>query len=547
MPLTPHFSPVCLLILDGWGIGPDYYGNALKRANTPNMNLLWHVYPHTELGASGEAVGLPHGEDGNTETGHLNLGAGQIVYQDLPKINMAIADGSFFTNKIFLAAIDYAFKNKSKLHLMGLVGSGGVHSNIEHLYALLTTCRARHFTQSVYLHLFTDGRDSPPTSGITYISQIQQKLTELGVGAMATVTGRYYAMDRDTRWERTQIAYEAVTMANGERTQNILNAVKMSYEQGLTDEFLRPIIQVDTNGQPVGLIDDNDAVIFFNFRVDRPRQLTKAFVMNRFETEGSAVIGYDPYAIKYFKTHLVTPQTSQRPFQRKKIIKNLFFVTITEYEKGLPVQVAFPPIVIPMPFSRVISHNGYRQIKIAETEKERFVTYYFNGLRENVFPGEDWRIMPSKKVATYDLAPQMMSREITEVIISAVRSGEYKAIIANYAAPDMVAHTGNLKATIQACQIVDECIGLVVKHVEAMGGVVVITSDHGNAEELINLTSGEMDTEHSGFPVPFILVNSHFQGQATLLPRGVLADVAPNMLQLLGVSKPETMTGHSFI
>lgn len=535
-----------LLILDGWGVGPDYGGNAILKAQTPNIDKYINSYPSTELGASGESVGLPHAEDGNTDTGHINLGAGQIVYQDLPKINLSIADGSFFSNKEFSAAFENVKQQQSNLHIMGLVGSGGVHSNIEHLLALINTCRSVGLSTQVYLHLFTDGRDSPPTSGASYVSQVQNKLEELRVGQIASVIGRFYAMDRDNRWERTEIAYRAITEGIGERTENIIQAIRNSYNNNVTDEFVKPII-VTKNDSPIATVSDKDSVIFFNFRIDRPRQLTKAFVLDEFETKAEKLTSFDPYLIKYQKSHLMRKMDGGRPFVRKVKLKDLYFVTMTEYEKHLPVKVAFPPLAIKMPISRIVSQHGLRQLKVAETEKERFVGYYFNGQRESPFAGEDWKIVQSKRVDTYDKLPEMSSYEVKQTVVGALATNTYQLIVANFAAPDMVAHTGDLEATKRACEVVDECVGEIVTKVDAMGGVVLITADHGNAEELINMETSQVDTEHSVHPVPLVIVSKHFLGQKIRLPKGILADVAPTMLKLLGLPKPVSMTGNSFV
>lgn len=535
---------VCVLILDGWGIGPKYAGNAIFQAKTPNFDAWWNTYPHTQLGASGEHVGLPKGEDGNTETGHLNLGAGQIVYQDLPRINLAIADGSYFNNPEFISAIAHVKKHNSRLHIMGLVGSGSVHSSFQHLLALLNTCKTHQLTGPVSIHAFTDGRDSPPNSGLNQLGYLQEKITQIGVGQIATVMGRYYAMDRDARWQRTQVAYDALTLGSGDKTQNLNQAIKTSYEQDITDEFVKPIIVVDREGQPTGLINDNDAVIFFNYRIDRPRQLTKAFVLDNFESTNTS-IDFDPY--HQANTHLNKSHTpADKPFQRQKTLTNLFFVTMTQYEKDLPCNVAFPPTTIKLPLSAVISNQGLKQLKISETEKERFVTYYFNGQREIAFPGEDRHIIPSPAVPTYDLKPEMATPQITASLIQQINRRLYSLIVVNFAAPDMVAHTGNLPATIKACEAVDFALGRIVKQVNALGGVTIITADHGNAEEMTNLETEAVDTEHSAFSVPFIAIGPTLLGTTPKLRRGILADVAPTVLQLLGIPIPESMNGRSF-
>jgi 2,3-bisphosphoglycerate-independent phosphoglycerate mutase len=544
--MSPVPKPIVLLILDGWGLAPPGPGNAINLANTPNIDRYWNSSPHTRLEASGEAVGLPHGEDGNTETGHINIGAGQIVYQDLPRINMAIADGSFFQNQALIAAMAHVATYQSTLHLMGLIGAGGVHSNIEHLYALLHLC-SMHKLEKVALHLFTDGRDSPPTSALTYVSQVKEKITSSGIGSIASIMGRFYAMDRDQRWERTQKAYLTLTKAEGHMAKSAEQAVNDAYEAGKTDEFIEPTVITNEDGSPKALIQENDAVIFFNFRIDRPRQLTKAFVLPNFETAAEKKPAFDPYAVKYYRRHIAYPQLQSKPFSRGERIKNLFFATMTEYERNLPIAVAFPPQPITMPLGRVLSERSLRQLRIAETEKERFVTYYFNGLREDPFPGEDRIIIPSPKVATYDLYPQMSAPEITETIIERIATGIYHVIIVNYANPDMVAHTGNIKSTITACEVVDECVGKVAEQTMAVGGATLITGDHGNAEELLNPETGAIDTEHSTFPVPFIIIEKSSQGNATMLQSGVLADIAPTMLQLLKVPKPPQMTGHALI
>lgn len=537
-------KPIVLVVLDGWGIGPANAGNALTQANIPNFRKFSVAYPHTQLTSSGEAVGLPRGEDGNTETGHLNLGAGKIVYQDLPRINMSIADGTFETNPIFLEAFEHVKRNNSKLHLMGLIGSGGVHSNINHLYALLASAKKNGLTTNVILQLFTDGRDSPPTAATSYLTQITQHMQQLGVGQLGTIMGRYFAMDRDRRWDRTQIAYDALTDGAPCSTMDPIELIQEGYKVGQTDEFIKPFSVCDKDGHP-HLIQDNDAVIFFNFRIDRPRQLTKAFVLPDFE-QGIITEGFDPYAIKYERSH-IKPKGPTQTFQRKKVIKNLFFVTMTEYERGLPTTVAFPPQAVEMPLGRVIAERQLRQLRMSETEKERFVTYYFNGQREDSFVNEDHAIIPSKSVATYDLVPEMSAREITTTLIEKINSDIYDFILVNFANADMVGHTGNLQAAIKACEILDECLGEVYKVVDAKNGIMIVTADHGNVEEMINNESGEVDTEHSTYPVPFLLLSKRFQNQSRMLPSGILADVAPTILKLMDIPKPNVMTGRALI
>lgn len=533
-------KPIVLIILDGWGIAPPGPGNAVALAKTPNFDKFWAAYPHTQLLASGEAVGLPRGEDGNSETGHLNLGAGQIVFQDLPRINMSIADGSFYKIPAFKQVAEYVRKNNSALHLLGLIGSGGVHSSLEHLFALLHLAKDEGI-KKVFLHLFTDGRDSPPTAALIYLNKIQTVVEKIGVGKIATLCGRYFAMDRDYRWERTKKAYDLLTQGKGEQVTSIKETIKKFYEKGITDEFIQPLV-VNKDG----LIKDNDGVVFFNFRIDRPRQLTKAFVIPNFETMKIKKAAFDPYAERYGLRQYQVPGATTT-FKRSKVLKNLFFVTMTEYEKNLPVTVAFPPERVKLPLARIISENDLRQLHISETEKERFVTYYFDGQREKPFPGEDWVEIPSPKVATYDLKPEMSAKEVTQETLKRLRLGTYNFVLVNYANPDMVGHTGVLKAGIKACEAVDECLGELVKMVFNLDGVCLITADHGNVEEMINTVTGEVDTEHSTNPVPLIIVSKKFNQAGRVLNRGILADIAPTILTLMGIEKPESMTGRNLL
>lgn len=539
---------VVLIVLDGWGLAPPGPGNAVSQASTPNMDKFWSGFPHTQLAASGEAVGLPRGEAGNTETGHLNLGAGRIVYQDLPRINMAIAEGSFFKNSAFLNAVKHAKENGSRLHLMGLLGAGGVHSSMEHIFALLRLCKEQNFSQ-VFVHIFTDGRDSPPNAAVSYINQLEEVMKREGVGQIATVMGRYWAMDRDLRWERTQKAYLALTKGMGLYVASAKEAVENSYEKSTTDEFISPAVIIK-NGSPVGLVGEGDSVIFFNFRIDRPRQLTRTFVFEDFEKEAQKQLDFDPYLVKYKGKHLVeTPQTPV--FKRGPRIKNLYFVTMTEYGKPLNkyVSVAFPPVTIQMPLARVLSNNELRQLHMTESEKERFVTFYFNGQQELVFPGEDRVIIPSPNVPTYDKLPEMSAWAITDAFIRLVVDptlGKYSFVLINFANPDMVGHTGSIEAAKVACGVVDECVGKIVKKVDSLGGATIITSDHGNAEQLLN-ADGSPNTEHTANPVPFIVVGKDFLGKSEMLPSGILADVAPTILKLLGLSQPSEMSGRILI
>jgi len=541
---------VCLVILDGWGIAPQSPGNAISLAKTINFNRFWASYPHTQLQASGEAVGLPRGEAGNTETGHLNLGAGRIVYQDLERINLSIAEGTFFSNKVLNAAFEHAKKNNSKVHLMGLIGAGGVHSSIEHIFALIQLAKRLNF-QNVYLHLFTDGRDSPPTSAKTYIRQINKTLEETKVGRIASLMGRYWAMDRDYRWDRTAKAYFALTKGMAQIVKTPEEAIDISYEQGATDEFLAPSIISDDKGQPITLINDNDSIIFFNFRVDRPRQLSKAFLLKDF-TKANLESEFDSKEEAGNSRHANELQDSSRPlFERGQPLANIFFVTMTLYSKTIVeegARVAFPPEVIEMPLGRVISNNGLRQLRASESEKERFVTLYFNGLREHAFPGEDKIVIPSPKVKTYDLKPEMSAKELTKAVLNYLSTRqEYSFVLVNYANPDMVGHTGNIMPAVKACEIVDECLGKLESFVSAYQGILLITADHGNVEEMINLRSQGIDTEHSTNPVPFIAVSKQLLGNPRMLSSGILADVAPTILALLSIPQTTSMTGRNLL
>ena len=540
---------VILAILDGWGIAPSAPGNAISQAKLVNMDKFNVSYPHGILAASGDSVGLPHGEDGNTETGHLNMGAGRIVYQDLERINMTIADGSFFENEVIKGAFVHAQKNNSNLHVMGLVGAGGAHSNIQHLFALIHFAAIEKF-ERLYLHLFTDGRDSPPTAAKTYVKKIEEEINKEKVGKIASIMGRYWAMDRDQRWDRTQNAYLALTAGKGKYAEDVYTAIEKSYSEAKTDEFIDPYLIINLKGKPLVTIKDNDAVIFFNFRIDRPRQLTKAFIFKDFS---KAPISYD-YAHSTHQHEINNSKSNNsntnEPFARGKPPENLYFVTMTDYGKPITdagAKVAFPPEVIDMPLSGVISANNLRQLKITESEKERFVNFYFNGLREKAYPMEDRIIIPSALVPTYDQKPEMSASEITETLLNKLKMGEYSFIVVNFANPDMVGHTGNIGAAVNALEFVDECVGKLANFVIAYEGALILTADHGNVEEMINLKSGEIDTEHSTNPVPFILIYRPFMGKAQMLRAGILADIAPTILNLLELPVPSSMTGSNLL
>jgi len=529
-PFTPSVRPLVLLVLDGWGVAPPARSNPFTIAKLPHYDEFIAHYPAMTLQASGESVGLPWGEMGNSEVGHTNLGSGKIVYQSLPRINRAIADGSFFKNPAFLAAVENAKQRKSRLHLLGLVSSGGVHSFNEHVYALLEMAKQQGLTE-VFVHAFLDGRDTPAKSAENFVGKLQAHMQEVGVGKIATVSGRFWAMDRDNRWEREQKAYAALVHGDAvDRGIDPLALIRASYGRGVLDEEFAPVVITDASDKPIGNIQDGDSVITFNFRPDRMRQLTKAFVLPGFEK-----------------------------FDRGPYLKNLTFVTMTEYDKDLPVTVAFPPEAIESPVSKVVSDAGLKQLHIAETEKYAHVTYFFNGGHEQAYPNEDHALIPSPHVSSYDQKPAMAAREITNRLVQELNAGTYDLYVVNYANADMVAHTGNFQATIEALEVLDECLGQVADAVLAAGGVLYITADHGNAEELLNLQTGAIDKEHSTSPVPFIAVAEKWkdtspyqlpggvQALNSVQPVGILADVAVTILETLGLSVPEDMTGRNLL
>jgi len=516
-------KPVVLIILDGWGVAPPSHGNAISLAKTPFFSTITSLYPTYLLEASGLAVGLSWGEMGGSEVGHLNLGAGKVIYQTLPRIDKSISDGDFFNNPAFLKAIDHAKKDNSKIHLLGLVSSGNVHSSINHLYALLELMRRKNFNK-VFLHAILDGRDTPYNSGIFFIKEVIEKMKKNRVGEIATLAGRFYSMDRDGNWGRTEKSYLAMTEGIGEKHKDPIKAIEESYKKNIFDEQFLPTV-ILKNNQPVAKVEDNDALIFFNFRTERARQLTKAFVLDDFSG-----------------------------FERKRKINNLLFVTMTEYEKGLPTEVAFPPETIDYPLARVLSDYGLKQLHIAETEKYAHVTYFFNGGREKPYPNEDWVLIPSAKVSSFDQKPEMSAKEITQYVISAINQDKYDFILINFANPDIVGHTGNLPAVISAIETLDKCLSQIVEAVLKKDGVAIITADHGNAEEVVNLLTGEIDKEHSTNPVPFILISKKWEKKekeeidlSSLKPVGVLADVAPTILKIMNIPQPKEMTGRPLI
>lgn len=521
-------KPVVLAILDGYGIAPDSDGNPITRANKPNFDRFIREYPVMTILASGTEVGLSFGEMGNSEVGHLNIGAGRVYYQTFPLINKSIEDGSYFENKAFVEAAHHAKQNNRPLHLVGIVSPGNVHGSQDHLYALLDFAK-RQGIKDVFVHAILDGRDTIFNSGIDFIKLLEAKMQELGVGKIATLSGRYYAMDRDNRWDRIQKAYIAMTGGRADvYAKSAVAALEASYSKKVYDEEFIPTV-IGTEGVPTVTIQNDDAVIFFNFRPDRARQLTQAFVV--------------PGFTKFDRVYL----------------KDLCFVTMAEYEKELPVSVAFPPQVVSNCLAEVISRAGKRQFHIAETEKYAHVTFFLNGTVETAFPGEDRKIISSPKVASYDLAPEMSAEEITKETVKAIESEEYDFIVLNYANVDMVGHTGNYNATLRSVEVVDRAIGTLAEYTLAQGGVLLITADHGNGEEVKNLQTGEIDKEHSTNPIPFMIIGEKYRGQAgpagdpiegdlsLMQPVGMLADVAPTILTLMEIDVPPEMTGRSLL
>ena len=523
------YKPVVLAILDGWGVAPAGEGNATTEAKTPNFNSYLSHYPAMTIHASGNEVGLLFGEMGNSEVGHLNIGAGRVYYQTCPRINKHIGDGTFFENPALLQAIEKVKKSGTNLHLIGLVSAGNVHSSNDHLYALLDLCSRYKLNKNVFIHVILDGRDAVYNSGKDFVLELQEKMKEYKVGKIASLSGRYFAMDRDNHWDRVEKAYRA--MAEGVSENHFddpLTAIEESYSREVWDEEFVPV-SIYENDQPVAKAQEGDTAICFNFRPDRSRQLTKAFILP----------GFKEFERTYFK--------------------DFIFVTMTEYEKQLPVLVAYNPIVVHNSLAEVISKADLKQFHIAETEKYAHVTFFMNGTVEDPFPGEDRKIVPSPRVASYDQQPEMSAIEVAQEVNKALDSEKYDFIIVNFANPDMVGHTANLDASISACETVDKCLGKVVGNVLAHDGVILVTADHGNSEQMINLQTGNKDKEHTTNPVPFFIIGKDFQGQTGLAgdppegdlslmqPVGVLADVAPTVLKLLEVKQPDEMTGQPLI
>ena len=502
-----------LMIMDGVGLNDEERGNAFKLANTPNLDRLTIKYPNTHIKTSGMAVGLPEGQMGNSEVGHTNIGAGRIVYQELTRITKEIQDGNFYNNEELLKAMNHVKENDSQLHLIGLVSDGGVHSHIDHLIALLEMAKRQNITK-VYVHAVLDGRDTPPTSAVDYIKKLEEKMNEIGVGKIATVFGRYYAMDRDNRWERVKLAYDAMAFGKGQEYKIAQKAIETSYEAQEFDEFVKPVVITDSEYNPLTTVSDNDAVIYFNFRPDRARELTKAFVLPEF-----------------------------KEFERKEI-NNLLFVTMTQYDESIKnVLVAYKPQVLVNTFGEYISKKGYTQLRTAETEKYAHVTFFFNGGKEEPYPGEDRILVNSPKVATYDMKPEMSAYEVTDNVVKAIEDKKYDVIIMNYANGDMVGHTGNLEKTIEAVEALDKCVGRVISKLEEVGGEALITADHGNCELMIDLKTGEPITSHSTFDVPLIVVSKRVK----TVKSGRLCDLTPTLLDMMGEKIPEEMTGESLV
>lgn len=505
--------PVALIIMDGFGLRNDTVGNAVAQANKPNYDKYLSMYPHTTLTAAGEAVGLPEGQMGNSEVGHLNIGAGRIVYQDLTRITKSIREGEFFENETLLGAVKNAKQNNKALHIYGLLSDGGVHSHINHTLAMLEMCK-NNGLEEVYVHAFLDGRDVAPDSSRGYLTTLQNKINELGVGKIATVQGRYYAMDRDKRWERVEKSYRAMVYGDGPKYRDPIEAVTKSYEQSVYDEFVMPTVIVDENDQPVGLIQDGDSIAFLNFRPDRAIQLSSVFTNEDFR-------GFD---------------------RGEKHPKNLYFVCLTLFAESVGGYVAYKPKELDNTLGEVLVQHGKKQLRIAETEKYPHVTFFFSGGRDVELPGEKRVLIASPKVATYDLQPEMSAYEVAEAAVNEINSDQFDTIILNFANPDMVGHSGMLEPTIKAVEATDECVGKVVDAVLAKGGVCLITADHGNADMVFD-ENGNPFTAHTTNPVPFIVTDKNVE----LREGGILADIAPTILDLMQLPKPAEMTGMSMI
>ena len=508
-------KPTVLMILDGYGLNEKQDANAIALAKTPVMDKLMKEYPFVKGYASGMAVGLPDGQMGNSEVGHINMGAGRIVYQELTRITKEIQDGDFFQNEAFLTAVENCKKNGTALHLFGLLSDGGVHSHNTHVYGLLELAK-KHGLDKVYVHAFLDGRDTAPTSGKGFVEALEAKMNEIGIGKVASISGRYYAMDRDNRWDRVEKAYKALVDGEGKTADSAVAAVQNSYDAGENDEFVVPTVVVE-NGAPVATIQNNDSVIFFNFRPDRAREITRAFCDDAFDG-----------------------------FSREKGKLALTFVCFTEYDVTIPNKlVAFHKVELNDTFGQFLAANGKTQVRIAETEKYAHVTFFFNAGVEVPNEGEERILVNSPKVATYDLQPEMSAYAVAEHVVESIKGGKYDVIVVNFANPDMVGHTGVQDAAIKAIEAVDECVGKVYDALLSVDGQMFICADHGNAEQLVDYDNGEPFTAHTINPVPFILVN--YDKEYTLAENGCLADIAPTLIEMMGMTKPEAMTGKSLL
>ncbi len=503
-------KPVVLVILDGWGYRAERENNAIALAHTPNYSALLKMYPWTLIYTSGEHVGLPDGLMGNSEVGHLNIGAGRVVYQEITRIDAALRTGEFFKKPLLLELMDQG--RKTRLHFMGLLSDGGVHSHQRHLYALLKMARENNVSE-VFVHVFLDGRDTPPTNGVEYVAALQKQMREFNIGRIATISGRYYAMDRDNRWQRTQKAYDAIVNGEGVKSDDPIAAIKNSYNQGVTDEFVVPTVITDSHGNPTATIRSDDAVMFFNFRADRARQMTRAL------------------------TH---PDLDA--FPRRGYPEKLHYLSMTRYDKTFTTPYVFPPQSLNHILASVMAEMKLKNLRVAETEKYAHVTYFFNGGVEKAFPGEDRILVPSPKVATYDLQPEMSALGVKEAVVKAVNEGSRDVIIVNFANADMVGHSGKLEAAIKAVETVDVCLGEIEKAVRAKGGAMIVTADHGNAELMVDPQTGGPHTAHTTNPVPLILIAEQIPPK--LREGGALADISPTLLGIMGIPLPPEMTGH---
>lgn len=516
------YKPVILIVLDGWGVSNSVQGNPIREATLPTFEKLNRFYPMTTLQASGISVGLPWNTAGNSEVGHMTMGTGRVIYQNMPRISLAIQDGSFFKNEAFLEAVNHAKASKSKLHFMGLISSGSVHSHKDHILALLRLAKNEGVNE-VYVHAFMDGRDSAPTAGIPQLKELMREMRLVGIGKIASLSGRNFSMDRNNNWERVEKTYRMLTEGKGELSADPLVALENSYEKGITDEYIEPTL-ITEKEKPIALIEEEDAVIFFNFREDRARELTKAFVLPDFD-------GFE------------------------RTLLHLSFIAFTEYERDLPIRVAFPPENIQHGLGETLSLQSKKQLRIAETEKYAHVTYFFNGGKEKPFPGEDRILIPSPTVSHFDEIPEMSSPQITESLLTILEKNEYDFILVNYANADMVGHTGNEQASIEAVAAIDKSLSILIPAILKTGGAILITSDHGNVEELKKVSSGEIDTEHSTNPIPlwYITPDNHHEKAAEQMVReqnevnGLLSDVAPTVLDIMGIPKPPEMNGASLL